>query len=128
VDAVCREAVKSMVDGPIIFFPPRAPPATGIAEDQIIGASNLGLQPGLSKFRTSGPGTNGKHGRIFTGKVADKHNNFLKVEGDSRKPLADNSTFFTLRYIKNRGIQAIGAGIGPKHAFKCLRTRSNLLA
>jgi hypothetical protein len=44
-----------------------------LAEDQIMGASNPGLHPGLSKFRPSGPVTNGKHSIIPTGKDADKH-------------------------------------------------------
>ena len=35
------------------------PGYTELAENQIIGAANPGLHPGLSKFRPSGPGTLG---------------------------------------------------------------------
>jgi hypothetical protein len=73
VDAVCREAVKSMVDGPTTCFPPRAPPRAGLAEEKIMGASNPGLHPGLSKFRPSGPVTNQKNRGAPTGNPSDKY-------------------------------------------------------
>jgi hypothetical protein len=48
-----------MVDGATTCFPPPAPPSAGLAEDQIMGASNPGLYRfavhGIRSNRNSGP-------------------------------------------------------------------------
>ncbi len=54
MDAVCREAVKSMVDYPSNYFPPRAPLKAGLAADQIMGAANP-VRRGVRGYRNSGP-------------------------------------------------------------------------
>jgi hypothetical protein len=81
-----------MVDRPTTYFPPRAPPSAGLAEDQIMGVANPGLHPGLSKFRPSGPGIIEKRVKYLEAKLPIS----LSVFG------GNNHQFLSRMYTRSR--------------------------